>query len=270
MSEAADRRGSLVVVGSGIRILGQLTVEAIARVKGAEKVFLLVSDPIAAAILERLNPGRSESLLGFYGDGKPRIETYHEMVGHVLESVRAGLGVCLVSYGHPGIFAFPTHEAVRQARAEGYDALMLPAISAEDCLFADLGLDPASTGCVSFEATDFLIRRYRYDPACLVILWQIGVIGVLDKPSQEPQVFGLPLLVERLSESYPLDHPVTIYQATIVLGQTCFAKTVPLRELAATEIPPMSTLCIKPAVQAAPDREMASRLERLRDEARAS
>jgi hypothetical protein len=35
---------------------------------------------------------------------------------------------------------------------------MLPAISAEDCLFADLGVDPADHGCPSYEATDFLVH----------------------------------------------------------------------------------------------------------------
>jgi hypothetical protein len=33
---------------------------------------------------------------------------------------------------------------------------MLPGISAEDCLFADLGIDPGIYGCQSYEATDFL------------------------------------------------------------------------------------------------------------------
>jgi len=31
---------------------------------------------------------------------------------------------------------------------------MLPGISAEDCLVADLGIDPASSGCQSYEAND--------------------------------------------------------------------------------------------------------------------
>ena len=67
---------------------------------------------------------------------------------------------------------------------------MIAGISAEDCLFADLGFDPASTGCLTFEATDFLIHNRRVDPTCLVILWQIGVVGVEDRPTIEPQVFA--------------------------------------------------------------------------------
>ena len=47
---------------------------------------------------------------------------------------------------------------------EGFNAQMLAGISAEDCLFADLGLDPGKNGCQSFEATDFLIRRRQFEP----------------------------------------------------------------------------------------------------------
>ena len=153
MPDPAQRRGSLVVVGSGIRIVGQLTVEAIAHIRTAERVLFVVTDSVAEVVVERLNPGRCESLDGFYAAGKPRAETYNQMAGRILECVRSGLKVCVVSYGHPGVFADPTHSAIRQARAEGYDAQMLPAVSAEDCLFADLGIDPAASGCVSLEAT---------------------------------------------------------------------------------------------------------------------
>jgi hypothetical protein len=38
---------------------------------------------------------------------------------------------------------------------------MLPAVSAEDCLFADLGVDPGAAGCQSHEAADFLILDTR-------------------------------------------------------------------------------------------------------------
>jgi hypothetical protein len=54
--------------------------------------------------------------------------------------------LCVALYGHPGVFACVGHEAIERARAEGIDAQMLPGISAEDCLFAELGVDPAVGG----------------------------------------------------------------------------------------------------------------------------
>ena len=63
------------------------------------------------------------------------------MVERILSYVRRGLNVCVVFYGHPGVH--PGHESIRRARMEGFSASKLPGISAEDCLFAELGIDPS-------------------------------------------------------------------------------------------------------------------------------
>ena len=59
-------------------------------------------------------------------------------------------------YGHPGIFAWSPHKVIKVARAEGYQAHMEPGISAEDCLYADLGIDPGRCGCQHYEASQLL------------------------------------------------------------------------------------------------------------------
>ena len=58
-SEGADRiphetkRGSLVVIGTGIRTVGQLTIEAIAWMEIADSLLYVVADPVAEAVMER-------------------------------------------------------------------------------------------------------------------------------------------------------------------------------------------------------------------------
>ena len=269
MSEPSARLGSLVVVGTSIRAVGQLTIESIAQIRAADHVLTIVSDPIAEAVVERLNPGRSESMNHLYARDKRREITYREMVDRTLECVRSGLRTCLVSYGHPGVFAWPTHEAIRRARDEGFAARMLPAVSAEDCLIADLGIDPATHGCVTLEATDYLFCRYRIDPALRLILWQIEVVGVENQAVGRGERFGLPLLAERLAETYPPDHPVTIYQASILPGLVPFALTVPLRDLPTAEFAGMATLCVPPCGERVYDHAMVARLRAARDAARA-
>ena len=49
-----------------------------------------------------------------------------EMVEEILAAVREGKRVCAVFYGHPGVYVKPSHEAVRRARKEGFEARMLP------------------------------------------------------------------------------------------------------------------------------------------------
>jgi precorrin-2 methylase len=123
--------GSLIVVGTGIRTVGHLTAEAIAWLEKADKVLYVVGDPIAEASIVRLNPHGAESLSALYAEGKPRIDTYHAMVERILSCVRSGLLTCAAFYGHPGVFVYPSHEAIRRARSEGYTAKMLPGALAD-------------------------------------------------------------------------------------------------------------------------------------------
>jgi hypothetical protein len=181
--------GSLTVVGTGIR-LSQMSMEARVSIKSSEKVLYSVADAVTEAAIKKLN-STAESLQPFYGPDKYCLLTYREMVQRILFFVRKRLDVCSVFYGHPGVFVYSSHEAIRLARREGFVATMLPATSSEDCLFADLGIDPATSGCQSFEATDFLIRRRKFDPCSHLISIRSSIItsrawthadGLLSKP----------------------------------------------------------------------------------------
>lgn len=252
----------LVVVGTGYSVGGQMTVEARAHIEQADRFFHLACDPVTSHWLATLHP-RAESLSDSYAPGKDRTETYREMVDRILALVRRGETVCAAFYGHPGVGATPGHEAIRQARAEGYAARMLPGVSAEDCLFADLGLDPLADGCQSFEATGFLLRRHRPDPAVPLILWQIGAIGV-DVYRNEPlwNREGLAILAEALSAWYPRGHGCIVYEAAMLPVCEPRILRVPLAELPAAAVTTASTLYVPPAARASVDPEMAARLRR--------
>jgi hypothetical protein len=158
------KSGSLTVVGTGYNIAGQVTPESLSCMQAAERFFYLVSDPATSAWLKSLNT-HAESLHDCYRVGEPGIEGCERMVERILNAVRQGFATCAAFYGHPAIFVPPGLESVRRAREEGYAARMLPAISFEDCLFADLGVDPGVSGRLMYEATDFLIRPRKFHPA---------------------------------------------------------------------------------------------------------
>jgi|SRR5271157_1215116 len=240
-------RGSLIVVGTGIRTVGHLTIEAIAWMKRADKVLYVVGDPIAVAIITQLNPQGAESLSGLYAEGKPRIQTYDEMVERILCCVRSGMLTCLACYGHPGVFVHPSHVAIQRARSEGFSAKMLPGVSSEDCLFADLGVDPGTGGCQSFEATDFLLNGRRLDPTSSVILWQIGVVGDATFKRGMYNLSAFPLLIERLLHYYPPTHVVYLYEAAVFPGCEPIIWPVPLHALGHAPLSAGFTLYIPPA-----------------------
>jgi uncharacterized protein YabN with tetrapyrrole methylase and pyrophosphatase domain len=237
--------GSLIVVGTGIRLAEQCTPEARRQIERAEAVYAVCGDPVVLRWLETLN-SHTVSLDYLYGSGRARDETYDAMTTAILEGVRSGKKICAVFYGHPGVFVAPSHAAIHRARAEGFEARMIPAISSEDCLYADLGVDPGRLGCQSYEVTDFLIHARRFDRTAALILWQIAVVGDQSLREFEPNPKRIGLLAEILMEDYPPDHAVTIYEAaTLPVGRPKI-HIMPLRSLHEAEVTQQSTLFIPP------------------------
>jgi uncharacterized protein YabN with tetrapyrrole methylase and pyrophosphatase domain len=224
----------------------------------ADVVLSLVAEPGMQAVLEELNPD-TRSLHDFYELGESRAEAYEAMAEEIVRHVREGKKVVAAFYGHPGVFVAPSHEAIRRARAEGYKASMLPGISAEDCLFADLGVDPSRFGCQSYEATDFLVHRRRIDPTAALVLWQIGTVGSV-AAAAIAQPTGLSVLVEVLLEHYPPAHEVTVYEASPYPGFGPLVRSVALGELSAEHVTALSTLYVPPRDPASLDLTMLDRL----------
>lgn len=254
--------GRLIVVGTGIKLVAQITFEARQAIETAEKVLYVVADRAVEHWIKQLQP-EAESLLHLYGSGKHRRDTYEEMVDRILVCVRAGQQVCAVFYGHPGVFVYPSHKAVRLARQEGFEATMTAGISAEDCFFADLGVDPASHGHQSYEATNFLVRKRRFDPYAGLILWQIGVIGDTSvRPAGTVNEQGLSTLIEVLREDYEADHEVVVYEAAQWTIAQPTIQHVPLSGLLDARITPISTLYVPPKRGGSVDPLMSARLGR--------
>jgi uroporphyrin-III C-methyltransferase len=240
------KKGCLVVVGTGFRAGGQITYESVSAIEHADKVFYGEANSLIVDQILSLNP-RSETLTDLYAKGKSRMVTYTQMTQRMVAAVREGLDVCVVLYGHPGVFAKPAHDAIRELRADGYEAQMLPGVSAEDCLFADLGIDPGHYGCQSYEATDFLLRRRIVDRRSTLVLWQVGAIGILDMPDhKETRRVGPEMLVEALLELYPAEHETIVYEASQYAIFTPRMERVPIRGLADVELTMASTLAILP------------------------
>jgi uncharacterized protein YabN with tetrapyrrole methylase and pyrophosphatase domain len=247
------RSGSLTVVGTGIR-LSQMSMEARLALKSADKVLYSVADAVTEKAIKKLNR-TAESLQPFYGPDKYCLVTYREMVQRILLFVRKRLDVCVAFYGHPGVFVYASHEAIRRARLEGFTGRMLPATSSEDCMFADLGIDPATCGCQSFEATDFLIRRRKFDPCSHLILWQIGHIGNW-KPEKQDCSKNLRTLVDVLREHYDAKHKTVLYQAAQYGSCDPLIQRVPLARIPDAPITPVTTLYVPPKGHAAIDYAM--------------
>jgi hypothetical protein len=261
-ARGSDRRGALVVVGTGITGIGQTTLETVACLERAEKVFFLVTEPTTELWIRGLNRS-AESLAALYADHKNREQTYAEITRLLVSSVRGGRRVCAAFYGHPGVLVQASHRAIRTLRRDGYTARMLPGVSADGCLYADLGVNPGDHGVQSFEATDFLLYRRSFDPTSELLLWQVGVLGeprAIRGATCRPE--RLRALVRVLRRQYPATHKVTLYYAPIFPSRPPIVKRVRLDRLPDVPVSPLALLY----VPALPQRREDPRIARWFDE----
>jgi uncharacterized protein YabN with tetrapyrrole methylase and pyrophosphatase domain len=210
--------GSLTLVGIGLKLVSHVTVEAQAHIEQADQVYLVLADAAANAWVQSLNPTAEH--LPFYTEHIRQQDTYRDWLNqvdawttHLFDRVRSGQAVCVVFTGHPGVGVTPIRRLLHRARAEGITAAMLPGISAEDSLFADLGVDPAEHGCQSFEATDFLLRRRPFATTAALVLWQIGIIGEFAQTASRINPNGLRVLADVLADAYGTGHVAVVYEA---------------------------------------------------------
>lgn len=258
----SEPRGSIACVGMGITLGSHLTPLSRSYIEQADVVFAALSDNVVEMWLQRMHPD-VRSLQPYYKPGKSRMTTYREWVELMLTEVRAGKRVCAVFYGHPGIFAWSPHKVIEIARSEGYAAHMEPGISAEDCLYADLGIDPGRLGCQHVEATQLLFYERTLDITGHVILWQLGVVGDRSLARFHTASPYRELLIERLCEDYPQEHEVVLYRATTLPIGSPQIQHMALKDLASAELSGHETLVIPPAAALKPNIAMRKRLDAL-------
>lgn len=256
------RRGSLACVGLGMTLGSHLTPLARSHIEQADVVFAALSDGVVELWLERMHPD-VRSLHPYYAEGKSRRVTYQQWVDAMMTEVRAGKRVCGVFYGHPGVFAWSPHKVIEVARAEGFHAHMEPGISAEDCLYADLGIDPGRFGCQHFEASQLLFYERRIDPTGYLVLWQVGLVGDLSLTRFTTGSAYRQVLVDVLAQDYPLDHEVLIYAAATLPIQRPDIQRVALRDLPTIAMTAKETVVLPPAAPLKQNRLIRARLAAL-------
>jgi len=158
--------------------------------------------------------------------------------------------LCIVLYGHPTVFAAIGLELLTLIKKNHLDVeqVSVPGISAMDCLFADLNVDPGNAGCFSVDVNDLLLFQKTIEPHSHLILWQIGLIGNCGSPSQSVDKEKLCYLKEYLLQHYDKTHTVTLYEASlypsvspkIIEGSLDTLEKLPYSALSTLYIPPLA------------------------------
>lgn len=244
--------GSLVCVGTGMTLGAHISPIAQSHIEQADVVFTLMANGFSEKWLADMNTD-VRSLQSYYQEGKNRNITYNEMVDAIINEVRAGKKVTAAFYGHPGVFACVSHRAIKKAHNEDLPATMEPGISAEDCLYADLGIDPGKTGCSHYETSQFMFYQRNIDNAGYLILWQVALAGDKSLEKYSTGSAYRKILVDLLLEHYPADHEVILYQAKGIAIDTMRAEKIALTDLVDAELLMHTTLVIPPSESMKPN-----------------
>ena len=259
MSESIDTEHKVILAGTGIKSLSHITKETEIAVQKASKVLYLVNEPIIEdwIIKEARN---SESMYDLYIENDSRNKNYALIIEKILEEHKRYKNLCVLIYGHPTVFAFPGLEAIKRIEAKGSFAKVMPGISSEDCLFADLRINPGSRGCISLEATEFLLYDRAIDPSYHVIFWQIGQIGNTGLPEAGLNRRVLSCFCERVQSIYAGDVDVILYEASLYPNIPAKISKQKISELASMEINTISSLYLPPTREMKEDKTIRDML----------
>lgn len=255
-----NKKGSLVSVGLGMTLGAHITPIARSLIESSDVVFVAASNNLVEEWVKTMNSD-VRSLQPYYNEGTSRRVTYNKWIDMILSEVRLGKKVCGAYYGHPGVFAWAPHETIRLAKKEGFKAHMEPGISAEDCIFADLSINPGTKGCINLEATQFMMKKKIIDPSAYLILWQVGIAGDTSLAKFSTEAEYKQVLVDKLYESYPKDHEIILYECAVLPIEMPRIDKIVLSDLSDVEMSLKTTVIIPPCVQAEADLERINLLD---------
>lgn len=255
------KTGSIVCVSTGMTLGAHMSPICRSHIEQADVIFT-GCHPMIELWLQEMNSD-VRSLQVFYAEGKDRRITYREMVAAMMAEVRAGKKVVGAFYGHTGVFAWAPHKVIEEARSEGYAAHMEPGISAEDCLYAHLGIDPGTVGSQNFEASQFMFYQRNIDPSAYLILWQVALAGDKSIKRYNTSQAHRQLLVELLTEHYPLEHKVALYECPTLAIDEPRIDWIPLSDFASANISMITTMVLPPSKKMVKNQQILDRLAQL-------
>lgn len=192
------------------------------------------------------------SLDDIYFSSKQRSESYDKIANELLSSIQKNDNVCFLIYGHPTFFSSVVDKIKKRISSEDIIIQVMPGISAMDCLFADLKIDPGSMGLQSYDATEFLLYDEKFSTTSHLVLWQIAIIGEIgvvknSKINLDRQKKAITILITKLLIHYPADHIVKLYVASQYPSIDFELVSIELQKLNEINISRLATLYIPPS-----------------------
>jgi len=202
------------IIGLGVLNVDQVTYETERAIRRSKEVLYVDTGVATGAFLQKFCPIVTSLYASSYSESGCRLGSYDRMAVAVIEAALDHPPVTFAMAGHPIVGAqapFLIHE---MARLLGLEVVTLPGISAMDCLFAELMIDPCVGGLQMYEATDLLLRRHPLLPEVPALIWQIGVVETRLHTQRRSRASRFDRFKAHVLQFYAPSHPVTAYFAS--------------------------------------------------------
>ena len=237
---------TLIVAGVGIKSISHLTEEVKKAVSDSDLVMFLLNEPLMKQYI-RENSKSYYDLEDTYYSHDIRFEAYDAISNKILSAIDEYHSVCVVAYGHPFFCADPFLKAAKIADKASNRVIFMPGISSLDCLISDLMIDPARGGLQIYEATHLLHKKKPVDISVNLIVLQAGFVSVKGHVHLGEND-GYKDLCSYLQKLYPIDHKVTIYEASLYPSVAPKIEVASIASLHKSNVSPISSIFVPSVV----------------------
>ena len=204
----------IYIVGLGVLNVDHLTRETEGVIRRSNEVLYVDTGVATRMYLESLCPRVTSLFETSYEEEGPRLGAYHHMAARVLDAAIDHAPVTFAMHGHPIVGAYAPFLIRDMAGLLSLEVLVLPGISAMDCLFAELMVDPCVAGMQMYEATDLLLRHRPLQPDVPALIWQIGSVETRLHTTRASKPQRFERLRAHLLRFYPPEHQATAVYST--------------------------------------------------------
>lgn len=208
----------LLLMGTGIRDLSQMTVETVKALRACDLVFSLHGDPDVTRSLRAL-AREVVDLTTLYKDRRLDLEVYRAIVDQVTRRLTGDRSVAVIFHGHPLLYSNPAQMLIKHCEEKKIDHRILSGVSSLDAIFTALKLDVGSTGLQAFDVNRLLLYRLKPSIHTPCLVFQIGSFGsaLITRTMRNAKGRFAPL--ERyLRTCYPKGHPAVVVECSTLTG----------------------------------------------------
>lgn len=204
----------IYIVGLGVLNIDQITRQTERAIRRSNEVLYVDTGVATRTFLDGLCPKVTPLFATSYEESGRRLNAYHQMAARVLDAALDHPPVTFAMHGHPIVGVYAPFLIKDTAGLLDLEVQVMPGISAMDCLFAELMVDPCVSGIQMYEATEMLLRRRPLQPDVPALIWQIGCVETALYTTRRSKPERFERLQSHLLHFYPPEHTVTAFYST--------------------------------------------------------